>query len=158
MFVIKSNIFQPFALRFSWKSILKKKKKKFSIPKVFLQFWGFFNPVWKMPWMPWPETDNVTDLPVPIFFFSRVPQALICMQHSILCCISPPALLRHMHSRWYLKKQVCYYDVHSCEHTADHIMQWHLGINWGKKPIFVFSFGQVYLSGNEVIICKCRTT
>lgn len=57
--------FQPFTLRFSWWSILK---KNFSINFFFFAVLGIFQSSLKVPWMPWPETDNVTDLPVPIFF------------------------------------------------------------------------------------------
>lgn len=46
-----------------------KKKKKFSITNVCLQF--PFHSDWKVPWMSWPETDSVTHLPAPIFFFLK---------------------------------------------------------------------------------------
>lgn len=96
------------------------KKIIFSITNVCLRF--SFHSDWKVSWRFWPETDGVTHLPAPVFFVfffqrtttTREAHCLICMWHSVLCWISPLALLRHMHSRWYLKKQVCDYYLHSC--------------------------------------------
>lgn len=123
----------------------------------FSQFQMFvytFHPDWKILWVSWPQ--SVTHLlPLHSFFLKHDKRRSLLFD--LYATISTSlnfalALLRHMHSRWYFKKQACDCYVHSCWHIADHIMQWHLERNWGKKPVFISSFSQVYLSGNTTII------
>lgn len=109
-------------------------------------FTVFFSPRLESAWMSWPQTDHVTHLSAPQLFFFFSPKQLTgkkkkksmlfdYMLHWVLCWFFPLALLSHMHSRWYFKKQTCDCYVHSCWHIANHIMQWHLDRNWGKKPV-----------------------